>query len=346
MNIHKINHIIIARIDALGDVILTLPLAGAIKKLNPNIKVSFLGRTYTKDIIACSKYVDDFINYDDIKNAPNIAEQANILNEAKADMILHIHPSEKLAQIAKHSNIKYRVATSHRKYHWTTCNKLLNIGRWRSKNHEAQVNLQFMRIFGQRKIVPLKQIPELYGTQLPDYIAADNRNELKKIIIPNKFNLIVGSKAKSAKEWGNDRYVELFKQLPQDKFNIIVTGIEKDRQEIEQQIIENVNQQNIINLIGKTSVTDLIYLVSIADGVLAGGTGVTHIGAMFGKYVVGLYPAKRFMHPRRWQPIGTKAHYLVNGPITCKNCDWSSPHCQCMRNISVSDVYNLLMAAM
>ncbi|NLF41723.1 MAG: glycosyltransferase family 9 protein, partial [Bacteroidales bacterium] len=44
-------NLIISRTDAIGDVILTLPLASYLKSLEPGRKIIFLGRNYTKAII-------------------------------------------------------------------------------------------------------------------------------------------------------------------------------------------------------------------------------------------------------------------------------------------------------
>ena len=50
--------ILISRTDSIGDVILTLPMAGLIKKNYPDSVIFFLGRTYTKETIALSKHID------------------------------------------------------------------------------------------------------------------------------------------------------------------------------------------------------------------------------------------------------------------------------------------------
>jgi ADP-heptose:LPS heptosyltransferase len=45
--------IVISRTDSIGDVVLTLPLAGILKEKYPKAKIIFLGNTYTKPIIKC-----------------------------------------------------------------------------------------------------------------------------------------------------------------------------------------------------------------------------------------------------------------------------------------------------
>ena len=54
-------NILIVRTDRIGDLILTLPLAGLIKKQYPDSKVSFLVREYTKNIVSNHPYIDEVI---------------------------------------------------------------------------------------------------------------------------------------------------------------------------------------------------------------------------------------------------------------------------------------------
>ena len=45
----KPQNLLIVRTDRIGDVVLSLPLAGIIKSEFPNCKITFLVREYTKD---------------------------------------------------------------------------------------------------------------------------------------------------------------------------------------------------------------------------------------------------------------------------------------------------------
>jgi len=157
-----INKIIISRTDAIGDVILTLPLAGILKKQNPNIEIVFLGKNYTEHIIKNSKFVDRFISWDNIKSL-NINEQIAVLKELNADVIIHVFPNKQIAKIAKSAKIKYRIGTSHRIFHWYTCNKLINLGRKNASLHEAQLNIKLLEKLEINNIFSLSEIPNYYG---------------------------------------------------------------------------------------------------------------------------------------------------------------------------------------
>ena len=54
-------NILIARTDRIGDVVLSLPLAGIVKKHFPDCRVSFLIRNYTKDLVENHPQIDEVI---------------------------------------------------------------------------------------------------------------------------------------------------------------------------------------------------------------------------------------------------------------------------------------------
>ena len=127
--------LIISRTDSIGDVVLTLPMAGYIKKYFPHCKIIFLGRNYTRDVVALSQFVDEFVSWDDVEARKNL----------KADCIIHVFPVKEIAQQAKQNGIKLRVGTTNRLYHWMTCNRLISLSRKNSPLHESQLNLQLLK---------------------------------------------------------------------------------------------------------------------------------------------------------------------------------------------------------
>ena len=68
MDLSKSKRIIISRTDSIGDVVLSLPLAGWIKKKYPNSTVIFIGRNYTIPVIQCSIFVDEVVSWDDFSS--------------------------------------------------------------------------------------------------------------------------------------------------------------------------------------------------------------------------------------------------------------------------------------
>jgi ADP-heptose:LPS heptosyltransferase len=303
-------HILISRADAIGDVVLTLPMAGYLKELLPECKVSFLGRNYTEPVINTCNAVDDFISYDKIKALPE-QEQQTYLKNKQIDVIVHVFPNKHIAALAKQAGIKLRIGTTNRFFHWFTCNKLVKLSRKKSDMHEAQLNLVLLNPLGLKDIQPLPAIIDHYRFDNTCHL----NEALSKYISANKFNLIIHPKSHgSGMEWGLDNFAALIDLLPANKFNILITGSDKEKILLAPWIL--TLPKHVVDLTGKMSLAELISFIFKADGLIASGTGPLHVAAASGIYTLGLFPSLRPIHPGRWAPIGKKAEYIESGTDT------------------------------
>lgn len=307
INHPKTPHILISRVDAIGDVVLTLPVAAYIKQLFPDAIVSFLGRTYTQPVINTMTSIDAFINYDELKKLPDTG-QIEFLQKQNIDTIIHVLPNKHIAKIAKQAGIKLRIGTTNRVFHWYTCNKLVKLSRKKSDLHEAQLNLILLKPLG------LEHVPSL-----PEIISNNDFQSkveltptLSAVLLNDKFNLIIHPKSHgSGMEWGLDNFAKLIYNLPPEKFNIIITGSENERALLTTWI--QTLPSTVQDMTGKMSLGQLITFISKAGGLIASGTGPLHIAALTGINTLGLFPSLRPIHPGRWAPVGKKADFLESG---------------------------------
>ncbi len=325
--------ILISRTDSIGDVILTLPMAGLIKKNYPDSVIFFLGRTYTKEIIALSKHVDEFINYDELEGQ-NQNERSNTLKKYKIDYFVHVLPERGLAQLAKQAKIPLRVGTTSRSYHWLYCNKLISLSRKNSNLHEAQLNIKLLQFLDIETEIPLNEIQNYYGfTNIPI-----SESTVNSLIDKTKINVILHPKSKgSAKEWGLNNYRNLIRLLPEDRFKIFISGTIEDGV-LMNEFIKEV--PSVINLAGKLSLKEFVAFINLSDALVAASTGPLHIAAALNKKAIGLFSPKRPIHPGRWMPIGRNAHSLVYDK-DCENCS-KGKDCNCITKISPEQILNLL----
>ncbi len=314
--------VILSRTDSIGDVVLTLPMAGYIKKHFPNCKISFLGRSYTKDVVALSEHVDDFINWDETKTLP------------KADVIIHVFPVKDIAVAAKKAGIALRVGTTNRLFHWGNCNKLIKLSRKNSDLHEAQLNIKLLEFLNIPIDVEVNGIKNYYG--FSKVKALDE--EWEKLLDKDKINLILHPKSKgSAREWGLGNYSNLISALPKSKFKIFISGTKEEGAQA-RLLFEEHN--DIVDLTGKLSLKQFISFINSADALVAASTGPLHIAAALGKKAIGLFAPMRPIHPGRWMPLGKNAHHLVLNK-TCSDCRKNN-NCHCIKEITVKEVVDLL----
>ena len=330
-----IKSIILSRTDSLGDVMLSLPMAGAIKMSNSNIKIIFIGRTYSKSIIETSEFVDDFVNFDELQKKDK-STQLNVFRNLNADAIVHVFPNKEIAQLAKKANIPLRIGTSHRIFHLLTCNSLLNIGRKNSNLHEAQLNLKLLSPLKIKYDFSLEEIPDMYGFNR----FIELKKDLVKLISNNKFNLILHPKSKgSAREWGFENFTKLVELLPSDKFEIFVTGTKEEGNLMKDFL--NQNKSRLTDLTGKLNLSELISFIGKADGLVAASTGPLHIAAAAGIKAIGIFAPMRPIHPARWKPIGKQADYLVLDKPHCTDCKHGGL-CNCIMSITPQQVFQKL----
>lgn len=321
--------ILISRTDRIGDVVLTLPLAGYLKEHVPDVEIGFLCRSYTAPIVRACRYVDRILIWEE-------SEKGVWKNEFSSyDVILHVFPSFSIALRGWASGISTRVGTSRRWYHWLFCNQRVPFSRRQSDLHEAQLNFHLLKPLGFKLVPSLTEIPRYYGLEpresLPNWVTGLLRNDLFKLI------LHPGSKG-SAPEWGIENFRALIQLLPLKQFQIFITGNEEEGRRFRDQF--HFDGKKVIDLMGKLNLGELITFISHCDGVVAGSTGPLHLGAALGKLAIGLYTPRRPIHPGRWGPVGEKAYALVYDP-TCKACSEGKP-CDCIQKIAPKKVFELI----
>lgn len=314
--------LIISRTDSIGDVVLTLPMAGYIKKHFPQCRIIFVGRNYTRDVVALSEHVDDFISWDETHTLP------------KADAIIHVFPVKKIAEAAKKSKIALRVGTTNRLFHWMTCNKLIRLSRKNSDLHESQLNFKLLKFLNIPTDVKLDDIKNYYGFTKTQALPEEWLKQIDK----TKANVILHPKSKgSAREWGLDNFSQLISDLPEDKFKIFISGTKEEGQQAK---LLFEKHKNITDLTGKLTLKQFISFINHADALVAASTGPLHIASALGKKAIGLFAPMRPIHPGRWMPVGEKAKYLVLEK-DCSDCR-KSKDCHCIREIKSKQIVNLL----
>lgn len=308
-------------------------MAGLIKKNYPTCKIYFLGRTYTKEIIGLSEFVDEFINYDEIEKL-NPKAQIQFLRNLDADIFVHVFPKAKIANLVKAAGIPLRVGTTNRLFHWMTCNKLIKLSRKNSLLHEAQLNLKLLSFLNINVEVDLNDLHNYYGFKNVPTL----KEEYKSWLDRTKFNLIIHPKSKgSAKEWGLSNFEKLIKLLPTEKYKVFISGTEQDGKLMKEFI---ASQTTITDLTGKLSLNQFIAFINASHGLVAASTGPLHIAASLNKVAIGLFSPKTPIHPGRWKPLGEKAYALVVDE-KCEKCH-QKKDCDCITQIKPEEILAIL----
>jgi ADP-heptose:LPS heptosyltransferase len=250
------------------------------------------------------------------------------------DVVIHAFPNRAFARLAKKAKIPLRIGTSHRIFHWLTCNKLVHFTRKKSPLHESQLNFQLLAPLVPTLSIDMDKMHLLSGFRRPL-----KHPEVDALIDQQKFNLILHPKSKgSAREWGLDRFSELIELLPQEQYHIIITGTEEEGKQFRDALVKPY--PHVRDASGRLSLSQLISLIADADALIACSTGPLHIAAALGINAIGIYPPIKPMHPGRWAPIGLKTKVFVKNK-TCNACSGGAP-CDCIKSITPHEIASYL----
>jgi len=326
---------LISRTDAIGDVVLTLPVAGWLKQQHPGCRVVLIGRRYTAAVAAACPWVDEFLEYDEKLVGPSLAE----LRSYTAAAIIHVFPNKRLARLAKEAKIPVRIGTRNRLFHWLTCNRLVALSRRHSPLHEAQLNLHLLTPLGYRQPLPLKEVAPLVQLQAAVPLRAEFR-QLLAARQPGQLNVILHPRSRgSAREWGLAHFGQLARLLHAAGHRVFISGTLDEGAELTvSDWFREYEKYITADLTGQLELPEFIAFIAAADGLVAGSTGPLHLAAALGRHALGLYPPIRPMHPGRWAPLGPHAEYMVFDRPNCQECRTQPATCTCIKAIVAAEV--------
>lgn len=336
-------HIVIFRIDNIGDVILNLPLAAKLKQRFPQCKVTFISRIYTKAILDASPWVDGFIDWADLQQ---MGDQAclDFLQQQQFDVILHSTPNRQMAQWAKQAHIPWRVGTIRKSYNLLACNRWIYYPNHRHQpTHTVLHNLKLLK--------PLIRDWKMDEAALQQAVALT-----PAAVLPSEWEGQLDSKRKKivlhplsnghGKEWPLQRYQELVRLLPADRYQLFVSGTEAERERLQPLLAE----PNVTDVVAKLSLPEFVTFLSRADGLIVSGTGPAHMAAALGIHVLTLFPPRSGaldweITAEKWKPIGKLSDALcVNHLCTCRVKGDTPDDCSCMAEITAEQVAERLSA--
>jgi len=327
-------NILIVRTDRIGDLILTLPLAGLIKKQYPDSKVSFLVREYTKNLVSHHPYIDEVLVLKEVDGNVSLFDNINLIKQKKFDYCIVVYPRFRISLIVFLSGIKNRIGTGYRWYSFLFNRKVFE-HRKNAERHELEYNVNLLEKLGIKNTIAENNIS--YDLRV-DEISLQN---VIKILIDEKYDLqkpiiiVHPGSGGSSMDLPIDKFADLVNKIDNDNHQIILTG---SKNEID--LCEKIkSSKKVKNLAGRFNLDELTALISKSSIFISNSTGPIHIAAALGKYTVGFYPKIVSCSKERWGPYTNKK--LVYEPqIDCKNC--TREQCEklnCMDSIDITKVY-------
>lgn len=298
---------LIARIDRIGDVVLSTPLPREIKRIYPDSFVAVFVREYTKDIYLNNPLVDDIIIYDENdKSFESFIKQVQLIRSYKFNYAFMLLPDERLNYILFFAGIPFRVGVGHKIFQMLTFTKFVDRKKYNPLRHEADYALDMIRKIG---IKPISLEPEIYLNENEKQRATVFRNQLisadKKLIGVNT------TSGNSAPNLTVAEYKKLIIRLLQDdNLKVIVT--------------DKNPPEEIFNITGvqfpfvDNSLRDAIIKFSSLDLLISNSTGPMHICAALKVPTLSMFCPLTACSPKLWGPFGNKSKVVLPKEKYCK----------------------------
>jgi heptosyltransferase-2 len=155
--------------------------------------------------------------------------------------------------------------------------------------------------------------------------------------------LMPGAEYGNAKRWPTERYADLAARLCKDGFAVWLLGSAKEAP-LAEQIRTGAGGAMIVNLCGRTSLTEAADLLAVVRVAVSNDSGLMHVAAAVGTHVVAIYGSSS---PLFTPPLTARKTILYRA-LSCSPCfarECPLGHLNCLYGIGVDSVLAAVEAA-
>jgi len=309
-------NILIVRPDGIGDEILSLPVATALRRLLPDSRLIFLSSAYAAPVLWHHPDIDEVLTLEGGESLRDLVR----LFRSGIHAALFLKPFRKLVVAAWLAGVPLRVGTGYRWYSWLL-NRRVYEHRSDFSKHESLYNLGLLRglDLSPGDVAPP---PRLTIT------SEEHRWAATFLGLPTT-RIVVHPGGFSSRTWKAAQFRDLVVRLARDGYEILLTGsqAEGERFRSETGMTESL-----------TRVREWMAVMAESQAVVSMSSGPMHLAAALGVPTISLFDPRRNQSPVRWQPLGRGVILMPEVP-TCEKCIYEAcPYWDCLDRITVEAV--------
>lgn len=322
--------ILISRTDHIGDVLLSTPVVGLLKKKFPDTFVSFLTSRYASVVLK---------NNPDIKEILYI-EDENLVSELRNrrfDSAVVLFPTFEVCRKIFMAKIPLRIGPASKWFVPLFLNKPIFQHRSRVEKHEVEYNLDLLAPLG---VEPEKVNLNFVVSSEAKTFAMDWKSK-NDISDDDNFVIMHPCMKGSALNWPLKCYAELADRLVEGKRAKVLLSCGPGEEDVIRDLAGLMREKPIV----LDKVLDLSFLaglISEADLVVCPSTGILHLAVAVGIKTVSVFPPILVQSKKRWGPY-SEGHLVFEPPVSCGRkfrCQREKCLCyNCMQKITVDSVY-------
>ncbi|MBL0349382.1 MAG: glycosyltransferase family 9 protein [Elusimicrobia bacterium] len=323
---------LVVRLSSLGDVLLTIPVFENLRRAWPEARLTLLVKKAFAPALAGHPAVDELLIFEDLGFWGVLRE----IRRRRFDALIDLHdtPRSRL---------------------WTALSKAGRVVRYRK------------RAWARRRLVWFKRpSAELAGKTVDRYLetladlGVEVRDRVPRLpsppdalpapattVAPGPWIVVAPGALHATKRWPSDRFAAAADRLAEEfraaggpPPTVVVVGSASDGPAAEE-VLETL-QGPALNLTGRTSLRELMALLSRAAVLLCNDSGAMHLGAALGVPTVAVFGPT--VEAFGFFPSGEKTAVVQNGGLNCRPCALHGgrrcpqKHFRCMTDVTVDRV--------
>ena len=331
--------VLIILMGSIGDVARGLCLVSHIKNNLPESRVTWLVEPMCSEVVRLHPRIDKMIVFNRPRNILGIRDLYKNLSREHFDITLDLQRHLKSGFFSFLSGAKRRIGFNRRnsgEFNWIFNNEHIPY---------ASDELDLPKLYHYLKFTEYLGLPEPASLDF-GFSCFDEKFNLPDIAanISKPFIAVVMGSSWESKDWFFEEYYRLIKNILSMKWSIVLLG---DGSQVSSatKLCQKLGSQELINLVGKTSILELVAVLKAAAACVGPDSGPGHLGAAVGTPYVSLFGPTS---PKRAAPYNCE-HLVVQSKLSCVSCyKKKCPDLDklCMRLISVESVQEKLSLAL
>jgi len=333
--------VLLIRTDHIGDVLLSLPVATALKRVYPDLRVDMLVQPNVAPLLQNHPDLSEAVpcvSENESRSSGGVFFQRKRLRSKRYDVAIVLHPTCREAFLTFVSHIPVRIGSGYRAYSFLF-NFRVYEHRKHNLKHESEYNLGLLRPFGINTENLEKPLPEVHLFPQEVEEAEATLNELG-VDFDRPLVIMHPGSAGSSLRWPVTRFAELSDLIVgQVKAQVLVSW-GPGEEDLVKYFLRLVSLP-VFSLPKGTNLRALASIYKRGNLFVGNSTGPMHLAAAVGLPVIAIFSPIKANSETRWGPLGEN-HTVFKPPIeVCDDCrDEKCEYFNCMNRVLPEVVFD------
>jgi heptosyltransferase-2 len=344
LNVADIERVVVRGTNWVGDSIMTIPALRELRRILPSARITLATRSWSKGLFEDADFVDDImLTGTRDRSFGTLRREISDWRAGNFDLAVMFTNSFQSAFVANRARIKHRIgyATEKRGFLLT---RPVKVPDWHNQSHEVFYYLNIISelesiLYGSSQVFDHEPISSLPVGVEKLRTASDVLTALGLPVGKRLVMICPGSTNSRAKRWPSDRFAAVADMVV-NRLNAAVIFVgAPDELEVTNEVVSLMKNPAFV-LTGKTDISELAPILSLADVVVTNDTGPAHIAAALNRPTVVIFGPT---DPVTTRPYSANS-IVVREPPDCAPCmlrDCPIDH-RCMTRIDPEAVQKII----